>query len=182
MDTTHRMEILKLARDIVNNEYADQRAQDHNKWLADSEMVWRSHKLKLPYPKFPKFPTEEVIVERAKVLLDFLNEGNTNIKPSTQCEPTAITEQQEKQQEQHEELSSVEQIVNQQSIEHEQDTPLQTNLMSVPSDSIHNSTSVDVVEYMNAKTSRNIDDNCTSLGRILPSVLKNLKSRKVGFS
>lgn len=69
-----RMEILKMARDIVNNEYVDLRGKLHNQWMVNSERVWLIEKRKLEYPTFPSYPTEEDIVRRARVLLNFLNE------------------------------------------------------------------------------------------------------------
>lgn len=67
-----RYEILKMAREIVTGEYTDKRAQDHNKWLADSDVAWKTQRIKLPYPEFPPFPNENIIVERAKILVDFI--------------------------------------------------------------------------------------------------------------
>lgn len=66
------LEILKMARELVINEYTDRRAQDHNKWLADFEVVWKNNRIRLPYPDIPPYPTETQIVARAQVLLDFL--------------------------------------------------------------------------------------------------------------
>lgn len=66
-------EILKMAREIAHNEYSDVRAQLHNKWLADSDIEWRTKGIKLPYPSFPPYPSEQEILKRAKKILDFLN-------------------------------------------------------------------------------------------------------------
>jgi hypothetical protein len=77
------LEILKMARELVLNEYTDKRAQDHNKWLADFEVVWKNNRIRLPYPDIPPYPTEKEIVRRAQVLMDFLhtnkNNNNTNV-------------------------------------------------------------------------------------------------------
>ncbi len=68
----HKLEILKMAREIVSHEYENTRADDHNKWLAKCDTHLRTTGMKLPYPEFPKFPTEDVIIERAQKMLDFL--------------------------------------------------------------------------------------------------------------
>jgi hypothetical protein len=69
------LEILKMAKEIVINEHVDQRAEVHNQWLLDSDLLWKSRKLRLAYPTIPPYPTEIDIVVRAKVLMDFLNSG-----------------------------------------------------------------------------------------------------------
>lgn len=89
------LEILKMAREIVHNEYIDAKAQLHNKWLVDADLLWRSTRTRLVYPPFPPYPTEEVIVARAKVLRDFLANGKeeVNIEPAQpqQEEPVPVT-------------------------------------------------------------------------------------------
>lgn len=69
------LEILKMARELVINEYTDRRAQDHNKWLADFEVVWKNNRVRLPYPDIPPYPTETEIVTRAQTLMRFLHQN-----------------------------------------------------------------------------------------------------------
>lgn len=66
------LEILRMARELVINEYVDRRAQDHNNWLYESERLWATRRIKLQYPEIPPYPTEKEIVERAQTLLKFL--------------------------------------------------------------------------------------------------------------
>lgn len=68
-----RLELLKMAVQLVTNEYIDTRAQDHNAWLAKSEALWKARREKLPYPAFPPYPNESMIVARANILSEFLN-------------------------------------------------------------------------------------------------------------
>lgn len=84
------LEILKMARELVLNEYTDKRAQDHNKWLADFETVWKNTRIRLPYPDIPPYPTETEIVKRAQVLMDFIhdNYSETTIEVIPNEEPT----------------------------------------------------------------------------------------------
>jgi hypothetical protein len=67
------LEILKMAKEIVINEHVDRRAEVHNQWLLDSDLLWKSRKLRLAYPPIPPYPTEIDIVVRAKTLMDFLD-------------------------------------------------------------------------------------------------------------
>ena len=66
------LELLKMARELVINEYIDKRAQDHNDWLVQSDVAWCNHRMKLAYPAFPPYPTEIDILNRAKALHSFL--------------------------------------------------------------------------------------------------------------
>lgn len=75
------LEILKMARDLVINEYTDRRAQDHNKWLADFEVIWKNNRIRLPYPDIPPYPTETEIVARAQILLNFLSANHQQSQP-----------------------------------------------------------------------------------------------------
>lgn len=77
-DKSVYFELLKMAKEIVVNEYIDRRAQDHNKWLADSDVAWKLRRVKLPYPTIPPYPTEKEIVARAQTLYDFLENKNSD--------------------------------------------------------------------------------------------------------
>ena len=77
------LEILKMARELVINEYTDRRAQDHNKWLADFEVVWKNNRIRLPYPDIPPYPTETEIVTRAQTLMKFLHQNRMTSEEET---------------------------------------------------------------------------------------------------
>lgn len=66
---------------MVNTEYLEIKAQLHNQWLAESDLLWRTSRKRLAYPLFPPFPTEDIIVARAKVLLEFLSKDNSPVVP-----------------------------------------------------------------------------------------------------
>lgn len=81
----HRMEVLKMARHMLNEEYINRRAEDHNRWLAEADQAWRNKGIKLPYPAFAPYPTEEQILEKAESLLKFVvlsNEGQESSNDS----------------------------------------------------------------------------------------------------
>ena len=86
-DLSVKLEILRMAREIVNNEYVDKRAQDHNKWLADSEKL-SSRGIKIPYPDIPPYPDEAVVIAKAKSLLGFVGMGDAeDVHPIKREEP-----------------------------------------------------------------------------------------------
>lgn len=76
------LEILRMAKEIVINEYTDRRAQEHNQWLKDSEELWRTKRVKLPYPDIPPYPTEVEIVKRAQTLFAFLKDNQAEVDDS----------------------------------------------------------------------------------------------------
>jgi len=85
-DNSH-LEILRMARELVINEHRDRRARDHNRWLAESEVLWKSKRQKLPYPAIPAYPTEQEILARAQILLDFVNQGQSLEQMVNQANP-----------------------------------------------------------------------------------------------
>lgn len=76
---TNFLEALKLARELVIQEYQDMRGKAHNKWVIDSTILWNTRRIKLPYPDLPPFPSDNDIISRAKILVGFINsEPNIN--------------------------------------------------------------------------------------------------------
>lgn len=71
--TKQRLELLKMARTLLNEEYINRRAEDHNKWLAECDESWRTRRIKLPYPPFAPYPSEAEIVAKALTLYNFVN-------------------------------------------------------------------------------------------------------------
>jgi len=82
-DTKQRLELLKMARVLLNEEYINRRAEDHNKWLADCDVAWREQRIKLPYPPFAPYPSEEQIVSKALTLYEFINPNSGKINAAT---------------------------------------------------------------------------------------------------
>ncbi len=74
----HKLELIKIARELLNEEYINRRAQDHNRWLAESDKVWRTSRTKLPYPPFASYPTDDEIVAKATNLYKFVNSPPAN--------------------------------------------------------------------------------------------------------
>lgn len=67
-----RYELLKMARELLNEEYINQRAEDHNKWVAENDELWRTKRRTLPYPPFAQYPTDEDIIKAATKLYHFI--------------------------------------------------------------------------------------------------------------
>jgi hypothetical protein len=88
---TLRLEILKMARELVINEYIDRRAQDHNLWVAQSDELMRTRGFKLQYPAFPPYPTEADIIAKADSLIRFMA-APIEPPPAIPQTPTAIGE------------------------------------------------------------------------------------------
>lgn len=89
-ENKHRLELIKMARELLNEEYINRRAQDHNRWLAESDLMWRTKRVKLPYPPFASYPTDEEIVAKATVLYNFVSTkpADTTAFPPIETEPT----------------------------------------------------------------------------------------------
>jgi hypothetical protein len=75
-NTPIALELIKISKELVINEYTDKRAQEHNKWLINSEKLWKFNKVNLPYPDIPPYPTENDIIKKAQILMDFLIKNN----------------------------------------------------------------------------------------------------------
>jgi hypothetical protein len=82
-----RFEILKMAREMLNQEYTFKRATDHNKWLVDSHEAWTKYQRALPHPPFEPYPTESKVLDAAEALYRFVY--NTPIE-STQPPPPVV--------------------------------------------------------------------------------------------
>lgn len=60
-----RAELLKIARQLLNKDYINRRAQQHQLWIANSETSWKATRSLLPYPLGTLYPTEEEVVAKA---------------------------------------------------------------------------------------------------------------------
>lgn len=73
------LEILRMAKELVTNEYMDRRAQLHNQWLKDSEEQYLLFGKQPSYPDIPPYPTEQDVVTRAQSLLNFLLDNHDKV-------------------------------------------------------------------------------------------------------
>lgn len=87
MNSITKNELLSLARQQVFNEYIELRTKDLDKWMLDSDIAWKRERIKLPYPSFPVYPTEEQILERLELLNKPTEEdAEENQKPNVKVE------------------------------------------------------------------------------------------------
>lgn len=73
-----RAQLLTTARNMLNEEYQRQRSDQYTKWQAESNHLWISKGIMLPYPSSFGYPTEEEVVAKA---LELYNAQNNN-KPT----------------------------------------------------------------------------------------------------
>lgn len=88
-DPVH-LEILRMAKELIMQEYIDIRSQDHNKWLVESDYLWRTQRLRLAYPTIPTPPTEQDIISRAQILLEFLKAEKSKKEVIDDIKPVPI--------------------------------------------------------------------------------------------
>ena len=87
-----RMELVRIARDVLNEEYINKRAEDHNAWLVESERAWRAGKVKVAYPAFAKYPTHADIIEKALVLYNFIKPQGPVLELESVKQPDTVVE------------------------------------------------------------------------------------------
>jgi len=68
-----QLEVLKIARDMLMDEYVERVNQLEQRWSAESALYWRAYQRIIPYPTMPAPPTVEDILEKAQMLLEFFN-------------------------------------------------------------------------------------------------------------
>lgn len=73
-----RAQLLTKARNLLNEEYQKQRSEQYTKWQAESNHLWISKGIMLPYPSSFGYPTEEEVVAKA---LELYNAQNNNNRP-----------------------------------------------------------------------------------------------------
>lgn len=186
------LEILKMARDIVHDEYVDTKAQLHNKWLVDADLLWRTTRTRLAYPTFPPFPTEDVVVARAKVLLEFLSKKDeTPIEPlaveqvpepvveviPVQEEPVQEPVQEEQKEEEQESTDS-----NTQPLESKPDTNYTNVNKELSGADLLEAIEKSTTDYTNTLVSRRNDAETTMSSRMLPSLLKRIDEMKKNWA
>lgn len=157
----YNLEILKIAKELVENQYLDYRAKVHNKWLTDSEKLWETKQLKLDYPSFDAYPTEEDIVARAQILRDFLNSN-------PESSPNAVSSIN------NNETSSNVSITTNQVEDTAASQPKQTKKTKVPPPPEDN-----LSQWTRAKVNRYDEDEGTSFSRVVPELIKALNTPKI---
>lgn len=72
-ETKKRLELLKIARQQLSNQYIKDRADAYTQWTIDCDRAWRENGIKLAFPPPPPVPTEADIVAYALALYNAQN-------------------------------------------------------------------------------------------------------------
>ena len=83
-----RLELLKMARDMLNDDYFGKREQISNDWHMQCESAKIKGETPPPHPGFPAYPSETEIIAKAQVLNGFVSsisvpEVKSSIKKTT---------------------------------------------------------------------------------------------------
>jgi len=82
-----RLSLLRMAKEILLNEHAEKKAEIHNRWSAEAAIAWRTRGMVVPYPIFPPYPDNSMIVYKAIELAKSLNNNVTPEVPLVREEP-----------------------------------------------------------------------------------------------
>lgn len=83
-----RLELLKMAKDMLSDDYYGKREVISNSWQAKSEIA-KINGGELPeHPGFPPFPNDTDIITKAQVLNDFVSNNPTNTLEKTNKKST----------------------------------------------------------------------------------------------
>lgn len=85
-ETMQRMALLKTAREKLNNQYIQDRANAFAQWNNDCDRVWKESGIKLPFPPPGPVPSESDVVAYA---LSLYNVQNPQAAPQPQPQPAA---------------------------------------------------------------------------------------------
>jgi hypothetical protein len=77
-----RLELLKMARDMLSDDYFGKREQISNQWSTDCETAKINGQEPPKHPGYPPFPSEQEVINKAKTLNDFVSNITTEQKTS----------------------------------------------------------------------------------------------------
>lgn len=86
-----RLDLLTLARKQLNDEYTNQHSGGYSKWVAESNVAWRTSGIKLPLPAPVAMPTEAEVVARALQLYNAATVNNANVTEESIPATTQLT-------------------------------------------------------------------------------------------
>ena len=78
-----RLELLKMAKDMLNDEYYGKRESLSNDWSCKVETARHAGLTPPDHPGFPAFPSETEIIAKAQVLNGFVSNIPTDIKQTS---------------------------------------------------------------------------------------------------
>lgn len=72
------LRVITLVREFALKDHHEKRAWLHDRWLKDSEFLWKNSKVVLSYPDFTPYPTEAEILLAAKEIIEILKNPVTD--------------------------------------------------------------------------------------------------------
>jgi hypothetical protein len=61
-------QFVDIARQQLMKEMIDNRIKDLDNWMQQCDVVWKEQHVLLPYPKYPDYPADDIVLQRAKLL------------------------------------------------------------------------------------------------------------------
>jgi len=83
-----RLELLKMAKDMLNDDYYGKREVISNSWHAQLEVAKINGGVLPEHPGFPAYPSEADIIAKAQVLNGFVSNIPTNTLEKTSKKST----------------------------------------------------------------------------------------------
>lgn len=76
-----RLELLKMAKDLLTDDYHTKRDALHQQWLTQVDSAKIAGTQSPDFPSLPGFPNEEEIVKKAEALNQFVSQTNPTPQP-----------------------------------------------------------------------------------------------------
>lgn len=78
-----RLELLKMSKDMLEQEYFVKKETTHNNWQVETENARIAGQTLPKQPDFPSYPTETEIIAKAQTLNGFVSQIPQDVKTST---------------------------------------------------------------------------------------------------
>ena len=78
-----RLELLKMAKDMLNDDYYGKREVVANDWSTKVESARHAGQTPPEHPGYPAYPSEAEIIAKAQVLNGFVSNIPTDVKPTS---------------------------------------------------------------------------------------------------
>ena len=78
-----RLELLKMAKDMLNDDYYGKREVISNDWSTKVESARHAGQTPPEHPGYPAYPSESEIIAKAQVLNGFVSNIPTDVKPTS---------------------------------------------------------------------------------------------------
>jgi hypothetical protein len=69
---------ITLVRELALKDYHEKRAWLHDRWVKDSESIWKSNKVILSYPDLPPYPSEAELFAAAREVIELMKNPVTD--------------------------------------------------------------------------------------------------------